>query len=127
MLLASRPSLFMSLSVIPGVLLAHELFAFGDDAAVVSDAAATTESEMKPYAEVIDHTDVVIDMLPIRGGKFVMGSPAGEQDRNNDEGPQHEVEVAPFWMGKYEITWNQYEIWGESIDISRRKIYINDQ
>ncbi|MCP4788061.1 MAG: formylglycine-generating enzyme family protein [Fuerstiella sp.] len=113
----------MSLSVIPGVLLAHELFAFGDDAAVVSDAAATTESEMKPYAEVIDHTDVVIDMLPIRGGKFVMGSPAGEQDRNNDEGPQHEVEVAPFWMGKYEITWNQYEIWGESIDISRRKIF----
>ncbi len=78
---------------------------------------------MKPYAEVIDHTDVVIEMLPIRGGKFLMGSPPSEKDRNEDEGPQHEVKIGPFWMGKYEITRNQYEIWGENIDISRRKIF----
>ncbi|MEO2027717.1 MAG: formylglycine-generating enzyme family protein [Fuerstiella sp.] len=123
MLLASRPSVFLSLAVGLCLLLPHELTAVSDDAADVPDAAAATESQMKPYAEVIDHTDVVIDMLPIRGGKFVMGSTESEQDRNEDEGPQHEVEVAAFWMGKYEITWNQYEIWGENIDIARRKIF----
>lgn len=123
MLLASRPLISLSLPVGLCMLLAHERIATSDDAAVVPNAAAATESEMKPYAEVIDHTDVVIDMLPIKGGTFMMGSSAGEQDRNEDEGPQHEVKIAAFWMGKYEITWDQYEIWGENIDISRRQIF----
>jgi formylglycine-generating enzyme required for sulfatase activity len=124
MLLASRPSVFLSLPVVLCILLTREqLVAIDNNAAKVPDAVAETESEMKSYAEVIDHTDVVIDMLPIHGGTFVMGSPDGEQDRNQDEGPQHEVEISPFWMGKFEITWNQYEIWGENIDIARRKIF----
>ncbi len=50
-------------------------------------------------------------MVPIPGGKFLMGSPEDEEDRNEDEGPQHEVEIEPFWMGKYEVTWDEYEIW----------------
>lgn len=51
-----------------------------------------------------------------------MGSPAGEPGRENSEGPQHEVEIAPFWMGKLEITWDQYDIWGENVDILRRQL-----
>jgi len=84
-----------------------------------SDAAA--EGEMKAYKELLEHAGVTIDMVPIKGGKFTMGSPTTEADRAEDEGPQHEVEVAPFWMGKYEITWDAYEVWGEEIDILRRK------
>ncbi|MEZ6060385.1 MAG: formylglycine-generating enzyme family protein [Planctomycetaceae bacterium] len=78
---------------------------------------------MKPYAQVIEQTDVVIDMVPIPGGTFTMGSPEGEEGRKDDEGPQHTVRVDPFWMAKHEITWNQYEIWGEKIDIARRQIF----
>ena len=52
-----------------------------------------------------------------------MGSPDGETHRSADEGPQHEVRIEPFWMGRCEITWNQYEIWGENIDIARRQIF----
>lgn len=92
-------------------------------AADVPDAVATTDAEMKAYAEVIDDTDVTIDMMPIPGGEFTMGSPTDEGKRGEDEGPQHKVKLSPFWMGKYEITWNQYEIWGENIDIARRKIF----
>lgn len=91
--------------------------------AEVPNAAASSVEEMKPYAEVIEHTDVVIDMVPISGGSFVMGSPDSEAERGQDEGPQHTVEVDSFWMGKFEITWNQYEIWGENIDITRRQIF----
>ncbi|MCR9198930.1 MAG: formylglycine-generating enzyme family protein [Planctomycetaceae bacterium] len=85
--------------------------------------AQTTAGEMKAYQQAIDGTDVAIDMVPIPGGSFVMGSPADEPSRKDDEGPRHEVRVEPFWMGRCEITWNQYEIWGENIDIARRKIF----
>ncbi|MCA9263258.1 MAG: formylglycine-generating enzyme family protein [Planctomycetales bacterium] len=75
---------------------------------------------MKPYAEKIEHSRTKIDMVPIPGGKFVMGSPETEEDRNDDEGPQREIEIAPFWMSTCEITWNAYEIWMFDLDIRQR-------
>ena len=64
-----------------------------------------------------------IEMVPIPGGTFLMGSPESEADRNDDEGPQREVKISPFWMGKYEITWDQYDAWGEEMDQLRRKMF----
>lgn len=87
-----------------------------------ADAIAATEAEMKPYEQPIMHTDVTIEMVPIRGGTFLMGSPDDEPGRNDDEGPQHEVKIDPFWMGKFEITWDQYDIWNERIDVIRRDL-----
>lgn len=88
---------------------------------VVETANAKTAEEMKAYAELIEHSDAKIEMLPIPGGKFVMGSPDGEEGRSADEGPQHEVQVDPFWMSKFEITWDAFEIWMFDLDIARRK------
>jgi formylglycine-generating enzyme required for sulfatase activity len=62
-------------------------------------------------------------MVPIPGGKFTMGSPAGEPDHKADEAPQHEVEISPFWMGKCEVTWNEYEVWMFALDIQRRQVF----
>jgi len=96
--------------------------AFMPDPVPLPEAEATTEDEMKPYTETIPGTDVKFEMVPIRGGKFVMGSPESEEGRNEDEGPQHEVVVEPFWMGKYEVTWNEYELWAMKLDIERRRV-----
>ena len=52
---------------------------------------------------------VTIEMISMTGGSFVMGSPDTEAGRSNDEGPQHNVTVAPFFMGKYEVTQEQYQ------------------
>jgi formylglycine-generating enzyme required for sulfatase activity len=82
---------------------------------------AQTQDEMKEYKEVLEHAGVNIEMVPIKGGKFLMGSSKTEEERKDDEGPQHDVEIAPFWMGKYELTWEAYDVWGEEIDILRRK------
>jgi formylglycine-generating enzyme required for sulfatase activity len=38
-----------------------------------------------------------------------MGSPTNEAERNNDEGPQHQVTVPSFFMGKYPLTQAQYQ------------------
>jgi formylglycine-generating enzyme required for sulfatase activity len=86
------------------------------------DAAAATEAEMKPYSEKIGNTDVVFDMVPIKGGKFKMGSPDSEPNRKPDEGPQIEIEIEPFWMGKHEVTWDEYELWGMGLDQQRRRV-----
>ena len=48
---------------------------------------------MVAYTQTIPGTDVTFEMVPIAGGSFLMGSPADEADRNEDEGPQAEIQV----------------------------------
>jgi formylglycine-generating enzyme required for sulfatase activity len=86
----------------------------------IAAAEAKTEAQMRPYTEEIPGPGVKFDMLPIRSGKFLMGSPASEKHRRSDEGPQHEVAVDPFWMGKCEVTWDEYEQWGLGLDLHQR-------
>ncbi|TAG86585.1 MAG: hypothetical protein EAZ18_25495, partial [Oscillatoriales cyanobacterium] len=52
---------------------------------------------------------ITIDMIAIPGGSFVMGSPSTESGRSDNEGQQRTVTVAPFFMGKYEVTQAQYQ------------------
>jgi formylglycine-generating enzyme required for sulfatase activity len=52
---------------------------------------------------------VTLEMVQIPGGKFLMGSPASEQDRNENESPQHSVTVSAFFIGRYAVTQAQYE------------------
>jgi len=88
----------------------------------VPNSNASSEDQMKLYGELIEPMDVKIDMIPIHGGKFLMGSPPTESDRKEDEGPQHEVEIAPFWMSKCEITWDAYDIWVSDLDVLKRNV-----
>jgi len=49
-------------------------------------------------------------MMVILAGRFLMGSPPDEPERSNDEGPQHEVQIAsPFAMAVYAITFDEYD------------------
>ena len=65
---------------------------------------------MVPYKVKLTD-EVSFEMIPIPGGKFKLGSPETEKDRNKDEGPQVEVEIEPFWMGKCEVTWGELDEW----------------
>ncbi|MCR5382763.1 MAG: SUMF1/EgtB/PvdO family nonheme iron enzyme [Lentisphaeria bacterium] len=52
--------------------------------------------------------DVDLEMVWIPAGTFMMGSPANEVGRNNDE-TQHKVILSKgFWIGKYPVTQAQY-------------------
>lgn len=51
---------------------------------------------------------VRLEMVWIAPGEFTMGSPKTETNRNNDE-EQHRVKLTKgFWLGKYEVTQQQY-------------------
>ena len=62
-----------------------------------------------PYSLSVPGTGRPVKMIPIQGGKFIMGSPESEPGRKDDEGPQREVTISDLWMGEMEITWEQYE------------------
>ena len=47
---------------------------------------------------------VTLEMVEIPGGTFLMGSPDTEKRRSSRESPQHQVTVAPFFMGKFTVT-----------------------
>jgi formylglycine-generating enzyme required for sulfatase activity len=72
-------------------------------------APAQAPGDMKPFTQSIPGTEASFDLLPIPGGVLRMGSPSGEAKRKDDEGPQVDVEIEPFYMGKYEVTWSEYD------------------
>jgi formylglycine-generating enzyme required for sulfatase activity len=57
--------------------------------------------------------DLAIEMTLIPAGSFMMGSPEGELERSDREGPQHQVSVAAFCMGKYPVTQAQWRFVAE--------------
>ncbi|MEM7557321.1 MAG: bifunctional serine/threonine-protein kinase/formylglycine-generating enzyme family protein, partial [Cyanobacteria bacterium P01_A01_bin.84] len=59
------------------------------------------------YTEEINDR-INIEMISIPGGSFMMGSRDYEGDA--DERPQHQVNMKPFFMGKYPITQAQWKV-----------------
>ena len=64
---------------------------------------------MIKYTNKIPKTGVPYTMVAIKGGEFMLGSPASEAKRGEDEGPQVKVKIKPFWMGQKEVTWDEYQ------------------
>jgi formylglycine-generating enzyme required for sulfatase activity len=77
---------------------------------IIATTKEKAEADMKAYTNTIPGTAVTYVMIPIPSGQFVMGSPATEAHRNEDEGPTHEVKIEPFWMEQCTVTWNEYEL-----------------
>jgi len=63
--------------------------------------------------DTIPGTNVIFRLVYIPAGEFVMGSPESEPHRDEDEGPQRKVQVDAFWMGVFEVTYDEYEIFRE--------------
>ena len=80
-----------------------------EDPGEAMQSVSTDEGYMVPYVSTIPGTYASFEMVPVPGGEYLMGSPTSEADRNADEGPQVTVKVPPFWMGKCEVTWAEYQ------------------
>ncbi len=76
----------------------------GKEAALAQGFAGTA-----PAAALTNSIGMKLALIP--KGKFKMGSPVTESDRDaSDEGPQHEVEISqPFYLGIYEVTQAEYQ------------------
>ena len=74
---------------------------------------------MQNYASMIPASSSKFEMVAVQGGSFTMGSPKIEKGHKPEEGPLRKIEISPFWIGKYEVSWNEYEKF--MIDGGRRK------
>jgi formylglycine-generating enzyme required for sulfatase activity len=87
-------------------------FPAAPDVRPVSAAPApSVQTKHANYTEKVAGSDVTFDMIAVPGGTFVMGSPTTEKGRGDDEGPQHEVRLNPFWIGKCEVSWDEFDLW----------------
>ena len=89
----------------------NELQPFDFDVVTVNDKGETISKKpgrAQAFTEDLGN-GVALVMVSIPGGSFIMGSPAGEKEREKNEDPQHEVTVKTFCMGKYAVTQAQWK------------------
>ena len=63
---------------------------------------------------------IPLHMVLISRGSFLMGSPEDEPEREEREGPQHEVTVPAFFMGRYPVTQAQWRAVVAMPEVHRR-------
>jgi len=67
----------------------------------------------KGYWEAVLYNETV--MIYVHEGEFIMGS----NDGDFDEKPVHNIYLDGYWIGKYEVTFNQYDRFCEDKDINK--------
>ncbi len=58
--------------------------------------------------------DETLGFVRIPAGKFLMGSDDKDKQADDDEKPQHEVELPEYWMAKYPVTVAQFRAFTEA-------------
>ncbi|SDW91821.1 Formylglycine-generating enzyme, required for sulfatase activity, contains SUMF1/FGE domain [Hydrobacter penzbergensis] len=80
---------------------------------ILSYLPASTQNNIvafKPYEQPVPGSLLKFKMVPIPQGEFSLGSPATEAHRHSDEGPQHTIGVSAFWIGVYEVTRDEFDV-----------------
>jgi formylglycine-generating enzyme required for sulfatase activity len=68
------------------------------------------ESKKHEISKTFTSPSTGMEFVLIPAGEFMMGSPSGEEDRNDDEGPVHKVTIKnSFYMSKYPVTQKQWK------------------
>jgi formylglycine-generating enzyme required for sulfatase activity len=100
-----------------------ELLSFNFEVVRVNEKGEQIKKESKQsqyFSEDLGN-GITLEMIAIPGGTFTMGSPQDEKDSYDDERPQHEVNVPPFFMGKYPITQAQWRVVASRTDLKVKK------
>ncbi|NEQ83981.1 MAG: formylglycine-generating enzyme family protein [Moorea sp. SIO2I5] len=66
------------------------------------------ESQQADYFTQDLGKGVDLEMVYIPAGSFLMGSPETEKHSDDRERPQHQVNIQPFFLGKYQVTHAQW-------------------
>lgn len=108
---------------------------YSPSARTLSSSLCTTatQAEAKAGSKNYKAGEVIVDrflsgaglapeMVVIPAGKFKMGSPRSETGRLDDEGPQRTVRIGyQLAVGKYEVTWAQYNVCVEAGECTAAK------
>lgn len=81
-------------------------------------ASACTQRAPENRSELQDCVPVeqCPELVVIPTGTFLIGSPVDEPDRYDEEGPQREIAIATFAIGKYPVTRGEWAVFVASTD-----------
>lgn len=68
------------------------------------------QNSFAAYEQNIPGSNLHFKMMPMPSGAFTMGSSTNEENRNMDEGPQKKINISAFWMGAYEVTRDEFDL-----------------
>lgn len=80
---------------------------------------AQSAAEFKPYEQLIPGSSFKTKMIPIQGGDFLMGSNSKDKSRKSNDLTQHNVNVSSFWMGAYEVSRDEFDVFYKDEAISQ--------
>lgn len=95
-----------------------EIYGLAVIVTIVLGTFSGTGSQLEPYTETISGTVVTFEMIPVPGGSLTVADAAAA-------GAGVVLEVDDFWIGKTEVTWDEYDIWQLGLDhepAARRRI-----
>ena len=93
----------------PGVIAQEDRWRMAMDPTVLTVEQEKAQAA-KPGSDFKECANGCPVMIVIPAGKFIMGSPENESDRDGSEGPPHEVTIAkPFAVSKFEVTFEEWD------------------
>jgi formylglycine-generating enzyme required for sulfatase activity len=78
-----------------------------------------TSAEFREYGQPIPGSSFKTKMIPIQDGSFLMGSSDKDKCRKANDLPQHQVQVSPFWMGAYEVSRDEFDVFYKDETLSQ--------
>ena len=90
---------------------------------MAANGAASEDKSAEKYTETFkakEGTKLSFDMVLIPGGTLMMGSPADQAGRADNEGPQHRVQLDPFYLCTTETTLELFLAYYEETHTEKR-------
>ena len=85
-------------------------------------AQSSGDTILQKYEQLIPGSTVKFTMVPIPAGTFSMGSSTNDKMKETDELPQHATKLSAFWMGAYEVTFDEYNLFFNDPSLSQNII-----
>jgi eukaryotic-like serine/threonine-protein kinase len=92
-------------------IFASSLSSFNFEVLTVNNTGQVISREQKSARYFTEDlgSGITLEMVAIPAGEFMMGSPAGELERSDSEGPQRRVKIVGFYMGRFTVTQAQWQ------------------
>ncbi|MUH00837.1 SUMF1/EgtB/PvdO family nonheme iron enzyme [Scytonema sp. UIC 10036] len=93
-------------------LRSKQVTSFSFDVVTVNARGEIVNQEQRQARSLTEDlgNGVTLDMVAIPGGTFTMGASESEFSSEDSERPLHQVTIQPFFMGKYHITQEQWQV-----------------
>ena len=101
-------TVLLFLAAITGMSCIRAGDAFQAEAVSVEAEVVSADTVLTAYTDSIPGSLVTFNMIPIPGGTTTLQTEEGTE----------EVDVAPFWIGETEVTWNAYDIFAYRLDLT---------